>query len=230
MNKTAKPRIRTNSIKRLLAMLIKAYPVLLPVVAACIIISAITAALPAIFQQKIYAIVGEWTESGDWASASKLIIPQVTLLAVFYVISLICSLLGAGGSMLQVGVLADIGAELTYKHNKDLNNYTISFLMLPLKLSLILRSALITGVLGITGYTAWLADGQPDAGLEAVRNGFSLGYCVIPAILAAIAGLAMLIIYKLPEEKAHEYVMANKKAAEENEARVNAILAERGEL
>ena len=89
MNKTARPRIRTNSIKRLLAMLIKAYPVLLPVVAACIIISAITAALPAIFQQKIYAIVGEWTESGDWASASKLIIPQVTLLAVFYVISLI---------------------------------------------------------------------------------------------------------------------------------------------
>ena len=148
----------------------------------------------------------------------------------FYVISLICSLLGAGGSMLQVGVLADVGAELSYKHNKDLNNYTISFLMLPLKLSLILRSALITGVLGITGYTAWLADGQPDAGLEAVRNGFSLGYCVIPAILAAIAGLAMLIIYKLPEEKAHEYVMANKKAAEENEARVNAILAERGEL
>ena len=148
----------------------------------------------------------------------------------FYVISLICSLLGAGGSMLQVGVLADVGAELSYKHNKDLNNYTISFLMLPLKLSLILRSALITGVLGITGYTAWLADGQPDAGLEAVRNGFSLGYCVIPAILAAIAGLAMLVIYKLPEEKAHEYVMANKKAAEENEARVNAILAERGEL
>jgi len=148
----------------------------------------------------------------------------------FYVISMICSLLGAGGSMLQVGVLADVGAELSYKHNKDLNNYTISFLMLPLKLSLILRSALITGVLGITGYTAWLADGQPDAGLEAVRNGFSLGYCVIPAILAAIAGLAMLIIYKLPEEKAHEYVMANKKAAEENEARVNAILAERGEL
>ena len=40
----------------------------------------------------------------------------------------------------------------------------------------------------------------------------------------------MLFIYKLPEEKAHEYVLANKKDAEENEARVNAILAERGEL
>ncbi len=89
MNKTSRPPIKTNSIKRLLSMLIKAYPVLLPVVGACIVISAVTASLPAIFQQRIYAVIGEWTESGDWASASKLIIPQVTLLAVFYVISLI---------------------------------------------------------------------------------------------------------------------------------------------
>ena len=148
----------------------------------------------------------------------------------FYVISLICSLLGAGGSMLQVGVLADIGAELTYKHKKELNNYTISFLMLPLKLSLILRSALITAVIGMTGYTEWLAAGQPDSGLQTVRDGMALGYCAIPALLAVIAGLSMLFIYKLPEEKAHEYVLANKKDAEENEARVNAILAERGEL
>ncbi len=69
-------------------MLWKAYPVLIPIVGLCIIIAAVTAAMPAIFQQRIYAIIGEWMESGDWASASKLIIPKVTLLAVFYVISL----------------------------------------------------------------------------------------------------------------------------------------------
>ena len=149
--------------------------------------------------------------------------------AFFYVVSLIVSLLGAGGSMMQVGVLADVGAELTYKHKRDLDNYTIAFLALPLKLSLVLRSALITAVLGMTGYTAWLAAGQPDSGLQAVRDGFSLGYCVIPAILGLIAGLVMLI-YKLPEAKAQEYVVANRQEAEENEARVNAILAERGEL
>jgi Na+/melibiose symporter-like transporter len=102
--------------------------------------------------------------------------------------------------------------------------------MLPLKLSLILRSALITAVIGMTGYTEWLAAGQPDSGLQQVRDGMALGYCAIPALLAVIAGLSMLFIYKLPEEKAHEYVLANKKDAEENEARVNAILAERGEL
>ncbi len=89
MNKTSKPQIKAGSIKRLLAMLIKAYPRLLPIVLVCIIIGAVTAALPAIFQQHIYAIIGEWIESGDWESASKLIIPQITILAVFYVISLI---------------------------------------------------------------------------------------------------------------------------------------------
>ena len=89
MNKTSRPPIKMNSIRRLLGMLIKAYPVLIPIVCVCIIIAAVTASLPAIFQQKIYAVIGEWVESGDWASASRLIIPQVTLLAVFYVISLI---------------------------------------------------------------------------------------------------------------------------------------------
>ncbi len=88
MNKNEKPPVNMNSIKRLLTMLVKAYPVMIPVVCACIAIAAVTAALPAIFQQQIYAIIGEWVEIGDWASASKLIIPKVTLLAVFYVISL----------------------------------------------------------------------------------------------------------------------------------------------
>ncbi len=92
--KTAnKPQIKTGSIKRLLSMLIKAYPVLIPIVGACIIIAAVTAAMPAVFQQRIYAIIGEWVQSGDWDSASKLIIPQVTLLASFYVISLLAGFL-----------------------------------------------------------------------------------------------------------------------------------------
>ena len=93
MKPANKPQIKTGSIKRLLGMLIKAYPVLLPIVGVCIIIAAVTAAMPAIFQQRIYAIIGEWVESGDWDSASKLIIPQVTLLAVFYVISLLAGFL-----------------------------------------------------------------------------------------------------------------------------------------
>ena len=89
MEKNTNRRIKPNSIKRLLSMLIKAYPVLVPIVAVCIVIGAITATLPAIFQQKIYSIIGEWVESGDWAGASKLIIPLVSTLASLYVVSLL---------------------------------------------------------------------------------------------------------------------------------------------
>ncbi len=84
-----RPQIKTNSIKRLLTMLYKAYPVMLPIVGVCIVIAAVTAALPAIFQQKIYSVIGEWVESGDWAGASKQIYPLVTTLAIFYIISMI---------------------------------------------------------------------------------------------------------------------------------------------
>ena len=91
MKPTPKP-IRKGSLMRLLSMLYRAYPVMAPVVVLCILISAVTASLPAIFQQKIYAIIGEWTETGDWASASKLIIPKVVTLAVLYTISLLAGL------------------------------------------------------------------------------------------------------------------------------------------
>ena len=88
---TEKPR-RLNSLKRLVVMLYKAYPVLVPIVVVCIFIGAVTAALPAIFQQRIYSIIGEWFTTGDWASASKLIYPLVWTLAVFYVISMLAGL------------------------------------------------------------------------------------------------------------------------------------------
>lgn len=91
MNKdqNKKPTFQMKNIKRLLSMLLEAYPVLVPIVIVCIVIAAVTASLPAIFQQKIYAIIGEWVESGDWAGASKQIIPLVITLACFYVVSLL---------------------------------------------------------------------------------------------------------------------------------------------
>ena len=89
MEKNSKPQFNANNIKRLLRLLIQAYPVLVPIVGVCIVIASVTASLPAIFQQRIYAIIGVWVESGDWASASKEIIPLVTTLGILYVISLI---------------------------------------------------------------------------------------------------------------------------------------------
>ncbi len=87
-----KPPIKKGSIVRLIKMLFKAYPVLISISAVCIIISAITSALPAIFQQQVLADIGVWVTSGDWKSASAVILPKVGILAGLYLFSL-CAIL-----------------------------------------------------------------------------------------------------------------------------------------
>lgn len=87
-----RPPIKKGNIARLLKMLFKTYPVLLSIAAVCIIISAITAALPAVFQQQVLADIGTWVSSGDWKAASKVILPKVGILAGLYLFSL-CAIL-----------------------------------------------------------------------------------------------------------------------------------------
>ena len=76
-------------IFRIIKMLFKAYPVLLPITAVCIILSSISSAIPAIFLQKVLADVGEWVSTGDWEAAKKVIIPKIIILASIYVFSLL---------------------------------------------------------------------------------------------------------------------------------------------
>ena len=84
-----KRRINFGSLSRVVRLLLKSYPVLVPLTVVCIVIASITASLPAIFQQKIFADIGEWYQTGDWAGASKVILPKIMLLATFYVLAMI---------------------------------------------------------------------------------------------------------------------------------------------
>ncbi|MCQ2354856.1 MAG: ABC transporter ATP-binding protein/permease [Clostridia bacterium] len=74
---------------RVLKMLWKAYPVLVPVTTFCILFSAVCSTLPAIFQRNVIALIEKYYESGDWSEASKEIIPLVLILVFFYVLSII---------------------------------------------------------------------------------------------------------------------------------------------
>ena len=80
-------------LKRLISMLVKSYPVLIPVTAGCIVLSSITNALPAVFQQKVIADIEVYWKSGDWAAASKVILPKVIILLVLYLLSLVSIIL-----------------------------------------------------------------------------------------------------------------------------------------
>lgn len=88
-NKPGKRKINKNALGRLVKMLFKFYPVLVPLALFCIIFSAVASSIPAIFLQKVTEAVEIWQESGDWALASKEILPDVLVLVVFYVLSII---------------------------------------------------------------------------------------------------------------------------------------------
>ena len=51
--------------------------------------SAVVSSIPALFLQQVIEIVGEYTASGDWTAARAVIIPKVTLLVCFYLLSII---------------------------------------------------------------------------------------------------------------------------------------------
>ena len=67
------------------------YPVLAPLAMFCVLFSAIVAAVPAVFIQKILAVIQKWVESGDWAAARAELLPYIFTLIGLYLVS-ICSL------------------------------------------------------------------------------------------------------------------------------------------
>ncbi len=74
---------------RLLKMLFGYYPVLVPITGVCILFSAGVSAVPAIFIQKVIAIIETWYVSRNWEAAKEEIFPAIIFLAVMYFLSLI---------------------------------------------------------------------------------------------------------------------------------------------
>jgi ATP-binding cassette subfamily B protein len=64
------------------------YPVMGPLAMLCILFSAIVASIPAIFIQKILAVIQTWVESGDWAAAKADLMPYIWKLIGLYALSL----------------------------------------------------------------------------------------------------------------------------------------------
>ena len=84
-----KRKFSMSTFKRVIKILFKSYPVLLPVTLGCIIFSSLVSTLPAIFNQQVIAVIEEWYQSKDWLGASAEIIPKLTILAILYLLSLL---------------------------------------------------------------------------------------------------------------------------------------------
>ena len=89
-----RPKASPRVLARVLKMLFGYYPVLAPIIVVCILISAVTAALPAVFMQQVIAAIEQAQLSGaTWSDASGEIVQKVILLASLYVISWIAIIL-----------------------------------------------------------------------------------------------------------------------------------------
>ena len=85
-----KRKINFSVLGRLVKMLYRAYPVLVPLTVVCILFSAAVAAIPGVFIQKILAAIEEALKyDTPWAEAAKEILPNIITLIVLYSLSLI---------------------------------------------------------------------------------------------------------------------------------------------
>ena len=93
MNKSRGDMLKENfgAIKWTLKKFFGFYPVLGPLAMLCVLFSAIVASLPAIFIQKVLAVIEKWVTSGDWAAARVELLPYIFTLIGLYAVS-ICSL------------------------------------------------------------------------------------------------------------------------------------------
>ena len=87
-NNGKRPPMKKGTLKRLLKTLLEFYPVLLPVTLLCILFSAVVAAAPSIFMQKVIAVIEESWQSGNWSAVSGRIFGLVAILIVLYILSL----------------------------------------------------------------------------------------------------------------------------------------------
>ena len=85
------PGMKPAVLGRLMKLLWKTYPVLLPLTMFCIVFSAVVSSIPSIFVQKVLAVVTRYWESGntDWSAASREILPMVAVLILLYVVSIV---------------------------------------------------------------------------------------------------------------------------------------------
>ncbi len=87
-NRPPMPR-QKGVFKRVVRMLFSFFPVLVPMAAFCIIFSAVVAAAPDVFIQKVIAVIEKWYVSRDFAAASAELVPLIGILAGLYILSLI---------------------------------------------------------------------------------------------------------------------------------------------
>jgi len=86
-----KRKMNFRVLGRVVKFLFECYPVLIPITGVCILLAALVSSIPAIFTQKVLAVITKYLDAGntDFAEAGAEIIPLVAILICLYVCSII---------------------------------------------------------------------------------------------------------------------------------------------
>ena len=88
-NTTRRPKADPRALLRVIKLLYESYPKLIIITAVCIVFSAVVSSIPALFLQKVIAVIGEYTASGDWEAARVAILPKIAILVGLYLLSIL---------------------------------------------------------------------------------------------------------------------------------------------
>ena len=164
------------SIKRVLGMYIKQFPVLTWVVVICNIYNAVAAAMPAVFLQKVTAVLEETIESGDWETAKIKIVSFLIPLIIIYSLASILSIVQSQvQAYMTQKFLHKLRTDLcnkmqtlplryfdTHKHGDIMSHYTNDIDTLRQLVSMALPTILRAGVVVISvfiimlNYSIWM--------------------------------------------------------------------------
>jgi len=124
-----------------------------------------------------------------------------TPIAVIVLLS-IAGFFTAFTTIMVVPMLANCAIYSEYKTGVNCMGAVMGFLTVPIKIAVITRGLLITGVLAITGFDASIA---VEEATDSVRNGIASGFTIIPAILVILALVVITLGYKLKDHEIEQY-------------------------
>ena len=114
------PKNPMATLGALLKMVFSYYPGFVVIMIVCILASAILSSLPSVFMQKAIDIIGQYWESGDWASAGGPIAQVVLNLAIVYVVALVCNVIyNQLGAVVTQGTLMKVRNQM-FDHMESL--------------------------------------------------------------------------------------------------------------
>lgn len=137
---------------------------------------------------------------------------------VFAIINCLTVFFGGGMEMLRTALYGDCAVECEYKSGKDVRGMVMSFMSLPVKLGIIIKSFLVTTALAMVNYVGGMAS------TAETYSTFSMAYLIWPAVIFAVCGV-LTLLYKLPESKVNEMIAENARRAEADQRAVEAALA-----